>query len=79
MNTQPVAIAAVVQIVVTLAVTAGLKRFPGLDLTPEQIGAIIVVLNGLAMAAVHRLVTPVADPKLNDGTPLVPAPGGPEL
>lgn len=54
------------------ATVAALPLF-GVPLTAEQVGAIMAIVVALAyvakLAAVRPLVTPVADPRLGDGTP----------
>lgn len=68
----PVAVAVLTPLIVGLA-----ARY-GLDLSAETAGAIAGGLLLLLGGGARQLVTPTADPKASDGTPLVPiARGGP--
>lgn len=59
---EPAAIAAFIAIAVNLAITFGL------DLTPDQVALInALVVAGLALI-VRQSVTPIAEPKLPEGT-----------
>ena len=67
---EPTAIAAFIAILINLVVSFGLK------LSVDQIALInALVVAGLALL-VRQVVTPVAAPKLNPGTPVTPTDGG---
>ena len=44
----------------------------GLNLTSQQVGAILAFTAAVLSLCTHQLVTPVADPKSNEGVRLVP-------
>ena len=69
---EPVAIAAVVQAVLAALVTLGWLQLD--DTTIAALGTVVAAFVGATVTlSARRRVTPVADPKAADGTPLVPA------
>lgn len=65
---------------IVLAVFAILIGFEILVWTPEQVGLVVAGFTAVGVLFqfffVRNKVTPVVAPKLDDGTPLVPATGG---
>jgi hypothetical protein len=68
---EPVMFQAVVQAVLALALSFGLK------LSSAQVGAILACTAAILSFWVRAQVTPTANPMTNDGVPLVPNPAGP--
>ena len=64
---EPVLTLAVVQAAIALVVSFGL------DLSPEQVGAILAFTAAVLGWLTRTKVTPTADPRDGDGAPLVPA------
>ncbi len=63
---EPVMFQGLIQAVLALALSFGLK------LTGDQVGAILAASAAVLSFATRTQVTPVANPKTNDGMPLVP-------
>jgi hypothetical protein len=63
---EPVAIQAIIQALIALAISFGV------GLTATQVGSITAVTAAVLGFLARHVVTPTANPKLSDGTPLVP-------
>jgi len=63
---EPVAIQAIIQALIALAISFGV------GLTANQVGSITAVTAAVLGFLARQVVTPTANPKLSDGTPLVP-------
>ena len=63
---EPVAFQAIIQAVIALVISFGVS------LTANQVGAIAAVTAAVLGFVARQAVTPTANPKLSDGTPLVP-------
>lgn len=62
---EPVFVQGLIQAALALAIAFGLKLSPG------QIGAILAFTAALLSLITRSVVTPIANPKANDGTPLL--------
>lgn len=69
---EPVAVAAAVQAVLAALVTVGWSQMD--DATVAACGTVVAAVIGAVVTLMaRRQVTPVADPRAPDGTPLEPA------
>jgi len=63
---EPVAFQSIIQTVLALAISFGLK------LSGNTVGSILAVTAAILGFATRSVVTPTSNPKADDGTPLIP-------